>query len=243
MMVRRVAVAVLDSDLHLEPELAAVFRGRLPIHVGRVEYPGEVRTESLAAAEQALSETARLLQRTGPDLMVYGCTSGSFYGGDDHLARLRERVGQVVDAPVVTASDAIVQALARLGVRRVGLVSPYSTEITEQLVGFLARRRVAVAGTELLFGDRRVDDTELQSLGAEDLAAACERVTADADAVLVSCTGMALLASAELIESRIGVPVVSSNLAIARLLLDLSGQSGPADCGTLLGLPTAGESR
>ena len=234
--VKRVGVAVLDSDTSLEPELAMAFTGSIPIHVARIDYPGTVTPETLELAREASLHAMRQLTRTEPDLLVYACTSGSFFGGAGSNADYRGLVRLETGVPVTTASDAAVHSLRRLGARRIGLVTPYTRTITARLIELLDESGVEVVSTSLLFGDAVVDDVTLQGIGVDAVATACRDVGGDVDAVLVSCTGIRALHAIDRLETASGAAVVTSNAAIARFILDAAPDAKTTLPGRLLGL-------
>lgn len=119
--------------------------------------------------------------------------------------------------PVLTAFDAVCGTLAELGSRRVLLCTPYPHAVATQEAAALQGH-----GVEVL---------DLASLGLDDGYATIApgqiheligRVEPDrtiqtirADAVVLSCTGWPTLALLDELEERLGLPVVSSNLAMA----------------------------
>lgn len=237
--VRRVGVAVLDSDMSLEQDLAGALAGTIPVHVARIDYPGMVTTEALAVAREASLVAMRQLAKAQPDLLVYACTSGSFFGGLAGNAKYRVTASREMGVPVMSATDAVVHALTRLGARRIGLVTPYDRDVTAKLVDVLTGAGYEVAAASLLFGDAVVDDVTLQTLPSATLLEHVRSVSADVDAVLVSCTGIRALELIERLEATAGVPVVTSNLAIARLILDAAAEAATSRGGRVLGLPRA----
>ena len=238
----RAGIMLLDSDLSLEPELAHVLRGCVGVHFSRVRYPGTVTAESLADALCHLEESATLLAPIHPSVLIYACTSGSFMGGVEGNRAIEQRIRTLLGVQCVTASSAVVQAMHRVGSSRIALVSPYSTEVTEALVQFLNASGIEVMRTALLFGDDLVDDVTLQSVTpGEVLDAALPLMGTDIDGLLVSCTGIRIIAELPAMEEELSVPVVSSTAAICRILLDHAGVEVSGFGQLLDGIPSRGE--
>lgn len=223
----RIGLAVLDSDLTIEPDLRRVMPEGTEIHAARVSYPQRVTPENMAlAAERAVLAAEQLLP-IRPAAIAWACTSGSFYegraGNDGLLARLGAACGSV---PVTTASQALVEALKALGVERPMVGSPYSAAINGRLTAFLAEHGFAPAGIAQLHA-QDLGDYELQDVDEDLLAAFIERLAeSESDAVVLSCTGLATSSLAPRMERRIGKPVITSNLAILWHCWRLGGLTG-----------------
>lgn len=213
---RRVAVAVLHSDLSLEPELRGLLPADVAVYANRVAYPPEVTTANLHEAVAGLEDCIGALAAIRPHVVVWGCTSGSVLGSlDDHaelLDRLRTWSG---GAEPVTAAGAVVAALDRRRTHRVAVATPYPPEVRDLLLA-----RLRDAGNEVVASvdafDAPVDDWTLQSLDEEQIAALGRRADRpEADAVVVSCTGLAGARVVDPLGIELGKPVVTSNVAIA----------------------------
>lgn len=211
----RIGLAVLDSDLTIEPDLRRVMPEGTEIHAARVSYPQRVTPENMALAAERAVVAAQQLLPVRPAAIAWACTSGSFYegraGNDRLLARLAAACG---DVPVTTASQALVEALKALGVERPMVGSPYSQAINDRLAAFLVEHGFKPAGIAQLH-QQDLGDYELQDVDEDRLAAFIETLAeGESDAVVLSCTGLATSSLAPRMEQRIGKPVITSNLAI-----------------------------
>ena len=131
-------------------------------------------------------------------------------------------------AHVTDPLAAIIAACRSLDVRRLGFVTPYIPEVSARM-----RQKLEAAGFEIKgFGSFEEGDdrvvariTEASILQAiEDVAA-----TAPCDAVFVSCTNLRCLRVIPEAEAKIGVPVISSNTALAWHMLRMAGVSDSSD--------------
>jgi maleate isomerase len=221
-------VVVLDSDITLEPELRRCVPSDVEYHVARVQYPHGVTPEALATATARLEDGIRSLLSVQPGVLVWACTSGSFYDGRDGNGRILAEMQKVANGiPCMTASSAVVNTLHRLLAKRIGVVSPYPPAINRRLSGFLREEGFEVTDLQALF-DGVVDDYTLQTVPAERIRAAAARAAAHADAVLISCTGLATIDLLDDAARAFGMPVVSSNAAIACEALRALRHRGPA---------------
>jgi maleate cis-trans isomerase len=236
-MSKRLGVALLSSDLVLEPELRRVMPYSVSTYVARVDYPEGVTDESLSIAAANLDLAVRSLLPVRPHAMVWACTSGSFFHGPAFNTELEARMKRAAGGlQCFTATTAVVTALKSLAVRRLSILTPYSRSINEQLADFLGHEGFEVAKMEQLFEDTDISDFELQTLPADEIHAACVRATTpDADALAVVCTGLALVEQVESLERELGQPVISSNLAIMyKALQDVGYREPIVGFGTLL---------
>jgi maleate cis-trans isomerase len=169
---------------------------------------------------EALPAAAELLAAAGPDLCLYGCTSGSFIDGLEGLERIVSLLTAVVGCPVVATTAAVVDALEALGIRRVALATPYVDEVNDLEASFLEStgfRVTAVRGLGL--SGSAIREVEPSAVAA--LAFAAD--TPDADAVFVSCTDLRALDVLEETEGALGKPVISSNQASLWAVLRRAG--------------------
>lgn len=234
----RTGVIVLDSDLSLEPDLARAFPGTTGIHVARVAYPGRVSAAALERAFDGIQAAARSLVPAHPELLVYACTSGSFFKGSRFEEGIRDALRE--HAPTaVTAISAVIDALVSLNARSIALLSPYSAAVTEVLVEFLRAKGIETTEVQLLFGDAEVDDVTLQSVGEADLQRAISAVSTDPNAIFVSCTGIRITHIIAALERSVEIPVVSSNLAVIRAIARHAGVEPAVRARVFAGLPAA----
>ncbi len=214
---------VLRTDLTMEPELAPIFAG-LGLYHARIPNAPDITPATLAAMAEALPGTAALLP---PEVGVvgYGCTSGATVIGPERVAALVR--GAHPQAQVTDPLSAVIAACAHLGVRRPGFVTPYVAEVSAAMRARLEEAGLTIAG----FGSfEEGEDRAVAAIAERSTLAAIRAVAemAPCDAVFVSCTNLRGLGIVEAAESATGVPVLTSNLALAWHML------------TLAGLPTAG---
>jgi maleate cis-trans isomerase len=204
----RVGLAILDSDLTIEPDLHRQLPDGVEIHAARVVYPHSVSAENM-------KEAVRSLLPVRPSAVVWACTSGSFFGGkagnEALRADLARRAGGV---PTDTASGSVVEALRALGIRRPAVGTPYGPDINRRLDVFLREHGFEAYPTVGYFPGV-VDDYALQDVSERDMAEFITRLNRpDCDGILVSCTGLPSAGLVAEVETHLGKPVVTSNQAI-----------------------------
>jgi maleate isomerase len=158
----------------------------------------------LNAVPAALAQLSAL-----PLRQVYlACTSAAFmYPEAAELARR--------NAPVdlVSAFDAVTAELSRLAVRRIVLVTPYPDEVTGSEARMFGRCGVTVTGSASLGLDDGYDTVSREQV-EELIREAGRAAIAEAEAVVLSCTGWPTLDLIPELQRDLGKPVISSNLAI-----------------------------
>jgi maleate isomerase len=211
----RIGLAVLDIDLTIEPDLRRLLPAGVEIHASRVTYPHEVTPHALEQAAMGIEQAVKSLIPVQPRSIVWACTSGSFFRGrTGHQTLLCDLARVANGLPVTTASGAVVAALEALGVQRPVVGTPYSPEVNALLFSFLVEYGFDPFPVVSYFG-KSVDDITLQSLSDDQISEFVKRIDRpDADAVLISCTGLATAGLASPLERVLNKPVVTSNIAI-----------------------------
>ena len=154
----------------------------------------------------SLPVVMRALAQVRPSVVVHAHTASSYANGFANEAALVERLASLAGAPAVTAAGAVRAALQHLGVKRVALGTPYQESVSRQ-----GRAYWEAAGFEIV-GYRRLGDVGSIYDETEDRAYELARGVdvPNADAVLLSGTGLPTIGVLERLERELGKPVVSS---------------------------------
>lgn len=224
-------VIVLETDETLEPEFARIMdRAGVALYHSRIAMAPEIRPETLLLMEHDLPAAARLLPPSLRfDVIGFGCTSASTVIGSDRVAAALRRV--CPGARVTDPLAAILAACRHLGTRRLGFVTPYIPEVSSRMRGKIEAAGFEIAGFGSFEEDR---DRVVARITPASILRAVEAVAAQApcDAVFVSCTNLRCLDIIPEAEARLGIPVISSNTALAWHMLRLAGVG---DCPDRLG--------
>lgn len=219
-------VIVLETDETLEPEFSRMMaQDGVALYHSRIPMVPEVRPETLAQMQADLPASARLLPSSLEfDVIGYGCTSASTVIGS---AKVAEAVQTVLPkAKVTDPLAAIIAAGKALGASRLGFVTPYLPEVSAQM-----RRKLEQAGFEIAgFGSfEERDDRVVARITEAAIAEAAKQVAeaGECDAIVISCTNLRCLRVIPEIEAQTGVPVLSSNQALAWHMLRLAGIQEP----------------
>ena len=174
---------------------------------------GEISTRGYEQVIDHVVGLAGDLASNGAQAVSLMGTSLSFYRGAAFNAQLEAAMAARTGLPCTTMSNAILRGLRELGLRRVAVATAYIDEVNERLLAYLDASDV-VATTVKGLGVTGVE--AVSRVSTETLVALCEEVWRAApasDGILLSCGGLLTLDAIEIVEGRLGVPVVSSSPA------------------------------
>ena len=207
---------VLAVDETIEMEVRRLLpMPSLAIHVSRVWSGADLTPETIAAMGKHLPQATSLLPKAPHNnAIAYACTSGATLLGPDRVAELVRGV-RTTDA-VLDPMSAVIQDCKSLRVANLGLVTPYTADIARPVSEALAKVGIAVV-SEAHFGE--AIEANVARISAQSIAEAARQVAKQgADAVFLSCTNLRTLDLISSLEEELGVPVLSSNLCLARAL-------------------------
>lgn len=223
----RAVGVVVPYDFALDRELWRWVPDHVALHLTRTGYeplPVGLAQARAVGAPAVVAAAARDLRVVAPDVVAYGCTSGSFVDGPAGERAITTAIHAEGIGAAVTTSGALLTALTELGAHRVAVATPYDTETSAGLAAFLRAGGLAVDGTAHLGLTGRiwaVPYTTTRGL-VRHAVAAC---TGPCDAVVVSCTNLPTYDVIADLEAELGVAVVSANQATvwaALRLLDVA---------------------
>ena len=206
-----VGVLVPWANTAVETELPLWGRGQIVWHYARLVPPGggtALTDDFLSGLVTAMPGALHQLSVLPLARAYLACTSAAF----TQQQAVKEAAASAA-VPVVTAFDAIQDALARLGARSIVLATPYPSRITAieaeafEGAGFTV---TATASLDLADGYARVTSGQLGEL----LFGSSRRDLAQAEAIVLSCTGWPTHTALGRLRHRLGCPLISSNLAI-----------------------------
>jgi maleate isomerase len=150
---------------------------------------------------------AGLLADAKVDVIAWNGTSAGWLGlGSDR--DLCERIARETGIPASTAVLALFDILRRRGERRVGLVTPYTSDVQAAIVAGFAREGVAVVAERHL-GIR--DNFSFGRVAAGTLEAMIRDVARQSpDAIVVLCTNLAAAPLVARLEAELGCPIHDS---------------------------------
>lgn len=157
-----------------------------------------------------MDECAALLAMVKPAVIVLAHTATSYTLGREAEKAMVERIERATGIPFVTAFGSVLEAFARLGVKRIALATPYSREWTLRGKAHLEAHGIEVAAW------RHLDDvSNIYDETPERAYELAKRVDVkEAQAVFMSGVGMPTISVIERLERDLGKPVISSCTAM-----------------------------
>ncbi len=218
----RIGVVVLATDYTLEHEFRqALAAPGVAWYAARIRNSPTITPETLAAMGPLIADTVDLiLPGDTLDVVAFGCTSASMVLGEETVARHihAARPGAAATNPV----SAAFAAFEAFGARRIAVLTPYRRDVNEVVRRYFEERglRVPVFGS---FNEEH--DPTAAAIDTASLRNAVRTLVEGraVDAVFVSCTSIRLLDAVAEIEADVGLPVTSSNHALAWHCLRLAG--------------------
>lgn len=217
-----IALIVLATDQTMEHEFRRLIRlDGVAVYHARLYNEADITPASLRAMRELIAPaTALILPGLALDVVAFGCTSASMELGEAEIARQIRAARPGI--PCTNPATAAFAAFAALGARRIGVLTPYSAEVNANVRTYLMRggAEVAAFGTFL-----KQDDREAARISPASVAAGVRALAEAArlDAVFVSCTSLRLAEIVEEVEAEAGIPVTSSDHALAWQCLRLAG--------------------
>jgi len=227
----RIGLVVLSSDYTIEHEFRDMLRlvnePSIALYQSRIANAPNITPETLAAMGPLVTETAeRLLPGDDLNVLAYGCTSASFVLGPDHVDDMLLTAKPM--AKTTNPAKAAFAALNALRAKRIVVLTPYRSDVNS-----VVRQGLVDAGFEVpVFGSFNEEmDPVVAEIETESIRDALKLLTSKhaVDAAFVSCTSVRLLHAIEELEAELGLPVTSSNHAIAWHCLRLAGYNGKPD--------------
>jgi maleate isomerase len=219
-------VIVLETDETLESEFRRMTDlDGVALYHSRIPMVPEVQAETLARMLDDIPASARLLPPALEfDVIGYGCTSASTVIGSDRVAQAVQSV--CPGAKVTDPLAAIIAGARHLGAKKLGFITPYVASVSAQM-----RDRLQQAGFDIpAFGSlEESNDRVVAKISQASIVDAAQKVAAEGvcDALVVSCTNLRCRSVISKIETMTGVPVLSSNQALAWHMLHLAGVDTP----------------
>ena len=218
-----IGLIVLATDYTVEYEFRKIY-SQVPgiaLYHSRILNDDVITPQSLRAMEPRLTEcTSLFTPGTAVDVVAYGCTSASMAIGEE---RVFERIRAAEpEARCTTPITAAFAAFNAFGAKRIGVLTPYPASVNQIVAKYMTDRGIDVP----VFGSFNEDrDSNVSRITPGSIERGVREIVqhADVNAVFVSCTSVRLVDACRDLESSLGIPLTSSNHAMAWHTLRLAG--------------------
>jgi maleate cis-trans isomerase len=212
----RLGLIVPPGNSVNEAEWALALRGidGITLHVTRMALHTDTVSEAGQRALYAdIEHAARDLAAASVDVIAYGCTAGSMVLPLDAIT---SHITRVTGVPAVATAPSIVHALRALKVSRVALATPYHDALNAHEREFLAACGIEVVSLRGLGigASGPADYVRIPRVALVDAHAHAHATDVpEAQALVISCTGLATLGFVDELAQNLGKPVITSNSA------------------------------
>lgn len=205
----RVGLIALATDFRIEKDFISIIKDQsIDFFVNRIHCYFPLTSENLKKMSNSITEISDdILPNEKLDCVVYGCTSGTITSG---YSSIKKKINLAKpDAKVTTPSTAAVNALKRLGLKRISIFTPYLKALNDEVVDYFKKENFEITtnsyfdiSNDLDIG--KVDENYLyETLSEMDLG--------EAEALFISCTALPALSIIDKLEKKLNKIVLSSN--------------------------------
>lgn len=213
----KMGIIIPSSNTTVELEFTKVLSNKKDVfiscHFSRIKLDN-VTVDDLTKMEKETERAASELSSIIPDIVIYACTTGSFFKNYIQYKELEERIYNITKTPVVVTSGAVISALRKMKMRDIVLVTPYIDELNKKEVEFLAFHDINVVK---VYGMNIIKNTEIGKVSPdvlyEFITSRLKEIKANFDGIFISCTNLRTFDIISKLEEKIGKPVISSNSA------------------------------
>lgn len=218
-------VAVPQANPVVEPEFSALMPPGVGVIATRLQGSRTESSDRIVQYLDNLGTSVAAFDTTRPDALGYACTGTSYLIGPEEERRRIDAYSEAFGFPIITAARAILDACRFLDIARVALLAPYPQWIVDASLAYWKRCGLVVTSSARTALDA-TDTRAVYKIRAPMVVDAANALDTDnADAILISGTGMPSLRVMSQLSLRTGKPVLSSNLCLAWALLRKTGVS------------------
>ncbi|MDV3125416.1 aspartate/glutamate racemase family protein [Mycobacterium sp. 21AC1] len=207
----RIGMIVPSSNTCLEPTTYRMLGDRTDVSVHFTRIPvGRVGLDDSSDAQfdtAAMQAAAALLATAGVDVIAWNGTAGSWLGVP-HDRAITDAITAATGVPALTTTQAYLAVFGALGVRNVGLVTPYPDDMNARIGQCYRDEDITVVAAH---GFGLTETTHIARVRPEDLLAPSRQVAqSKPDAIAYVCTNLLGADAVEAVETELGVPVLDS---------------------------------
>lgn len=221
-----VGLIVLQSDETMEHELRQWLPDNIRLFHTRIPNDLTVSSTTLQRMKEALPAATGLLpEATRFKVIVYGCTSGATVIGEQAVTEIVQSL--FPDARVTNPLSALKAQLTSLNARHIALLTPYVPEVSAALMDVLEQSGIQIIQVATF---NESQDNRVARISRSSLLDAIQELgkTEGIDAIVASCTNLRTHSLLNEASQATGVPVLSSNSAVAWHIEALLQSENPA---------------
>ncbi|MDH6195575.1 maleate isomerase [Mycobacterium frederiksbergense] len=207
----RIGMIVPSSNTCLEPTTYRMLGERSDVNVYFTRIPvSRVGLDSTSDAQfdtAGMEAAAVLLATAGVDVIVWNGTAGSWLG-TAHDRAITAAITTMTGVRALTSTQACMAAFEALGVRRIGLVTPYPDDMNAKIGECYRDEGITVTAAH---GFGLTETTDIARIRPEELLAPARQVArSNPDAIAYVCTNLHGADTVEATRTELGMPVLDS---------------------------------
>jgi maleate cis-trans isomerase len=221
----RIGAVVPANNSVLEPEFWSALPLGTALYATRLIARGDLVPEAIVKMEAQFDRAVEELAATGVDVVLLADMVTSLIMEPGWNERRTAAVTASTGAACASAWTALRDALGALGARRIALGTPYPAAIHALAPPFCEAAGFTVVGDATLDILAMREVPEVTPVRLADFARGIARQ--GAEALVLLATDLPTFAAIPALEAELGLPVVSSNLALLWRGLRLAGYAAP----------------
>ena len=215
----RIGLLVPSTNTTMEVDFYRLAPEGVSIHTARLKTEREATIDTLVKMEEAAEEAAESVATAEVNVIVFGCTSGSFIKGPEWNKKLIEKLESKAGKPVITTAQAMIESLKEMNLGKISVTTPYVKVTNDQLKAFLESYSVRVLDLKTFdmldqFAHAEIEPSEIYSLAKQS-------DKPESEGIFIACTQMRALDIIEKLERDIKKPVITATQASMWLALKM----------------------
>jgi maleate isomerase len=197
-----------SSNTTQEPEFFAALPAGVTLHTGRVAYR-DITPQEQERCVLELETESRKLADAEVDCIVFAATAPTLAKGKGYDRELIKRMEDAAGRPATTAATAFIDALTRLGAKKIAIGAPWSKTMDKPMVDFMQASGFEVVHSEVVGFVASIELGRASPEQAYELGLRTDRP--DADAIIMPGGNWRCMSVVERLEQKLGKPVLSNN--------------------------------
>lgn len=209
-MTRHIGALLPATNTTIETEYSRLPQDVLQFHYARCDKGGG--SPFHPSKDEDVAYQSKMLGKAKVEVIGLIQTSASLFE-DGYDARVKKLIADNSGVPALTSAEAIGAAAQALGVKRVAIVTPYSTEVIQRAANYYKTNfGLEASGLEAF---EATDAFKISSLSADTATAALERLDSpDVEAFIIPGGNFQAMSHIDGWEQQHGKPVIATNPAL-----------------------------
>lgn len=211
---------VLQTDEVVETEVRAWLPERIILYHTRIANQDNIRKETLLKMRDQIPSVCAMFPSHAPiSVVAYCCTSGATVIGEAIVEQYVQKV--FPDAKVTNPITAVKAQLDHLNLKNIGLLTPYIPSVTQAMSVHLTEHGFNIVSAASFYEEH---DFNVCRISSQSIETAVEHIAKQnkCEAIFASCTNLRTLNILDSMSKQHGIPVISSNAALAWHIAELS---------------------